>query len=272
MSDSIESPGRSTRQKSQKESNGTPPPPNSSKKGSVKGKSKKPAVPPKPKLGLKTPSKNNPGGKKAQTKLNPKSSELPNASDTMEKSVSEVSFKEPNSDTLVVKEEPESMLDAILNSEDSSDDMKEPNLPEISIPDAIRKEAGQHWRLKEAILASYHYGRATIFAADFARSNSESKTAAVIADSKHSWDSKKHHVKLHLANYQKWVRSATMCTSRLRGKRKMVVLSDSNESKIKARRTSEHQSTPPIYCDVLSGKTYSTFVQEQTNLENMRWV
>ena len=261
MTDPAESPARATRQKSTNESSVSP---SGSKKSINKGK--KPLVPPKPKMGTKTPSKST-GGKKGSSKNTPKSTEkIPKASLEVSGQSLEIEvYQNPSSSKSEPKPEPESSLDAILHSEDDSDDR---TLVEISIPETIRNEAGPHWRLKEAILASYHYGRATISAADFARSNSDSKTAEIITNEAHTWDSKKHHVKLHLANYQRWVRSATMCTTRLRGKRKMVVQADAHGTK--SRRTSENQSTPPVICDILAGQTYDTFVKEQINLENMR--
>ena len=273
MSDISESPGRQTRQKASKDSpvpvpteiNGsTQKGPSTSKpKNNTKG-DKKPPVPPKPKLGNKTPSSKG----KSKKSVTPKSidKKLAIAVKPME-----ISEKSDELDSIEIKSEPASgMLESLLQSDEDSGEIKS-NSMDISIPDSIRKEAGKHWRLKEAILTSYHFGRATILAADFARSESESKTAAIITDPMHSWDSKKHHVKMHLANYQKWVRSATVCTKRISGKRKRAVF-DNSRSTGKSRKLSSQNTAVSEYCDVLAGNTFSAFEKEQLNLENMRSV
>ena len=82
-------------------------------------------------------------------------------------------------------------------SEIGSDELED-TVPTISIPDEIRTEAGTNWRLKEAILNSFHYGKETIKAHEFARSDSDLKTADIICSAEHSLDSKKYRVKIHL--------------------------------------------------------------------------
>ena len=77
-------------------------------------------------------------------------------------------------------------------------EMGEPSLPSIKIPDEIRVEAGQQWRLKEAIMNSFHFGKASIRASEFAKSNSDLKTAEVVASEAHTLESKKFRVKIHL--------------------------------------------------------------------------
>lgn len=85
-------------------------------------------------------------------------------------------------------------------SEIGSDELED-TVPTISIPDDIRTEAGTNWRLKEAILNSFHYGKETIKAHEFARSDSDLKTADIVCSDEHSLDSKKYRVKIHLGNY-----------------------------------------------------------------------
>ena len=65
-------------------------------------------------------------------------------------------------------------------SEINSDDV-DPGVSKIEIPDEIRQEAGQNWRLKEAILNSFHLGKNSIHSHEFARSDSDKKTAEVKA-------------------------------------------------------------------------------------------
>ena len=84
-------------------------------------------------------------------------------------------------------------------SEIESDEFDE-KLPIIKIPDNIRAEAGSNWRLKEAILNSFHFGKATIKAHEFAKSDSDLKTAEIVASSDHTLDSKRYRVKIHLGN------------------------------------------------------------------------
>ena len=83
----------------------------------------------------------------------------------------------------------------------NSDELEDDSLAPISIPDGVRKEAGSSWRLKEALLNSFHFGKATLRATEFARSKSEIKTAEVLADISHSLESKKFYVKLHLGMF-----------------------------------------------------------------------
>ena len=71
----------------------------------------------------------------------------------------------------------------------------------IEIPEDIRREAGQNWRLKEAILNSFHFGKNSIHSHEFARSDSDKKTAEVLASSDHTLESKKYRVKLHLGRF-----------------------------------------------------------------------
>lgn len=84
-------------------------------------------------------------------------------------------------------------------SEINSDELEDP-VPLIEIPSDIRSEAGSNWRLKEAILNSFHFGTATIKASEFARSDSDLKTAEIVASKDHTLDSKKYRVKIHLGN------------------------------------------------------------------------
>ena len=88
--------------------------------------------------------------------------------------------------------------DTLVDMELNSDELDDVSLPVLSIPDEIRSEAGPNWRMKEALLNSYHFGKATIKATDFARSQSEIKTAEILADKTHSLESKKYFVKIHL--------------------------------------------------------------------------
>ena len=83
---------------------------------------------------------------------------------------------------------------AELNSDELEDDSVAP----LTIPDNIRTEVGANWRLKEALLNSYYFGKATMRSIDFSRSQSEIKTAQVLADPSHSLESKKFYVKIHL--------------------------------------------------------------------------
>lgn len=84
-------------------------------------------------------------------------------------------------------------------SEIGSDEFDE-KVPIINIPDDIRAEAGSNWRLKEAILNSFHFGKASIKAHEFAKSNSDLKTAEIVASSDHTLESKRYRVKIHLGN------------------------------------------------------------------------
>ena len=84
-------------------------------------------------------------------------------------------------------------------SEIESDEFDE-KVPIIKIPDDIRAEAGSNWRLKEAILNSFHFGKASIKAHEFAKSDSDLKTAEIVASNEHSLDSKRYRVKIHLGN------------------------------------------------------------------------
>ena len=126
-------------------------------------------------------------------------------------------------------------------SEINSDELED-TVPLIEIPNDIRTEAGSNWRLKEAILNSFHFGTATIKANEFARSDSDLKTAEIVASKDHTLDSKKYRVKIHLgninseflfsksvnnfclANYRRWLRSVTHYTATISGKRKFETL------------------------------------------------
>ena len=88
--------------------------------------------------------------------------------------------------------------DTLTDMEITSDELGDVSLPVLSIPDEVRSEAGPNWRMKEALLNSYHFGKTTIKATDFARSQSEIKTAEILADKSHSLESKKYFVKIHL--------------------------------------------------------------------------
>ena len=89
-------------------------------------------------------------------------------------------------------------LDKISEIHAEEFELGEPTVPLIQIPNEIRTEAGQQWRLKEAIMNSFHFGKASIRASEFARSDSDLKTAEVVASDAHTLDSKKFRVKLHL--------------------------------------------------------------------------
>lgn len=88
--------------------------------------------------------------------------------------------------------------DILNDMELTSDEIGEVSLPVLSIPNDVRSEAGPNWRMKEALLNSYHFGKTTIKATDFARSQSEIKTAEILADKTHSLASKKYFVKIHI--------------------------------------------------------------------------
>ena len=88
--------------------------------------------------------------------------------------------------------------DTLDDLEIGSDELNNAPLPLLAIPEATRTEAGPNWRMKEALLNSYHFGKPTISASEFARSQSEIKTAEVLADTTHSLESKKYYVKVHL--------------------------------------------------------------------------
>ena len=88
--------------------------------------------------------------------------------------------------------------DTLTDLELTSDELGDVSLPVLSIPDEVRSEAGPNWRMKEALLNSFHFGKTTIKATDFARSQSEIKTAEILADKSHSMESKKYFVKIHL--------------------------------------------------------------------------
>ena len=92
----------------------------------------------------------------------------------------------------------EHKTDTLDDLEIPSNELGDASLPLLAIPDTTRAEAGPNWRLKEALLNSYHFGKATLKATDFSRSQSEIKTAEIIADQTHSLASKKYYVKLHL--------------------------------------------------------------------------
>ena len=89
-------------------------------------------------------------------------------------------------------------LDKISEIHADEFDTSESLVPLIQIPDSIRQEAGQQWRLKEAIMNSFHFGKASIRAGEFAKSDSDLKTAEVVASDAHTLESKKFRVKLHL--------------------------------------------------------------------------
>lgn len=74
-------------------------------------------------------------------------------------------------------------------------------LPSLNIPDSVRQAVGPNWRLKEAILNSYHFGRPSIWPMDFARSKLDIKTADIIANNNFAKDAKKHAVKLFLGEF-----------------------------------------------------------------------
>ena len=164
----------------------------------------KPVIPPKPKALAKNKNQSSPKIK-PKVELSVAKAEIPVDSD--------------------VKIETEANSVAKINI-DNSVDYPDASIEEIKIPDKVRKEAGPHWRLREAILCSYYFGRATLNASDFARSNAEVKTAEIIADPAHSENSKKYHVKTFLANYRQWLQSANTCTHFIRGKRKNQTGSD----------------------------------------------
>ena len=94
-------------------------------------------------------------------------------------------------------------LDKISEIHADEFEMGEPSVPLIQIPDDIRREAGQQWRLKEAIMNSFHFGKASIRAGEFARSDSDLKTAEIVASDAHTLESKKFRVKLHLGTSNK---------------------------------------------------------------------
>ena len=88
---------------------------------------------------------------------------------------------------------------ALLNDlpELDSDELNHTH-PVIEIPQEVRLEAGQNWRLKEAILNSFIFGKPSIKSQEFARSDSDIKTAEIVASAAHTMESKKFRVKLHL--------------------------------------------------------------------------
>ena len=94
-----------------------------------------------------------------------------------------------------------SQNDTLGDMEINSDELSDAPLPLLAIPEATRTEAGPNWRMKEALLNSYHFGKPTISASEFARSQSETKTAEVLADTAHSLESKKYYVKIHLGRF-----------------------------------------------------------------------
>lgn len=95
--------------------------------------------------------------------------------------------------------------DTLGDLEFASDEIEDTSIPVISFPDLTRNEAGPNWRIKEALLNSYYFGKPTISATEFARSQSELKTAEVLEDSAHSLDSKKYYVKVHLGMYLHYI-------------------------------------------------------------------
>ena len=132
-----------------------------------------------------TPPKPNVGSK---LKLSVSSSQISLADDTplsALESLNNSSGSDPSTDT----------LDKL--SEIGSDELADP-VPLIQIPDNIRAEAGTNWRLKEAILNSFHFGIPTIKSHEFARSDSDLKTAEILSSNEHTLDSKKYRVKMHL--------------------------------------------------------------------------
>ena len=86
----------------------------------------------------------------------------------------------------------------VLNELPELDSDEISQTPVIEIPQEVRLEAGQNWRLKEAILNSFIFGKPSIKSQEFARSDSDVKTAEIVASNDHSLDSKKFRVKLHL--------------------------------------------------------------------------
>ena len=213
----------------------------------------------------------------------------------------------------ILDDTPLSNLDALNNSSSSenasgTDPLNElPELdsdeitqtPIIEIPQEVRLEAGQNWRLKEAILNSFIFGKPSIKSQEFARSDSDIKTAEVVASNEHSLDSKKFRVKLHLgrpfnfaslktlktviqlhclANYRRWVKSVTHYTATISGKRKFetilgdthVVESTPDAKGNKNRKLANGKPQSIVHNSVGLSDKFDIYVREQTNLENLR--
>ena len=124
----------------------------------------------------------------SNTEINLEQSEPKSALEALDSTSGSNSSRDSNNDT----------LDKISEIHAEEFEMGEPSVPLIQIPDDIRLEAGHQWRLKEAIMNSFHFGKASIRASEFARSDSDLKTAEVVASDAHTLDSKKFRVKLHL--------------------------------------------------------------------------
>jgi len=173
--------------------------------------------------GPKTSSLANVGSQKSASKTSPKGKKSPIVKESdvppstppkpspsgMKLSISnsEISLNEQKSalDALNTTTSSESSINSQSDtldklSEITSDDV-DVGVSKIDIPDEIRKEAGQNWRLKEAILNSFHFGKNSIQSHEFARSDSDKKTAEVLASSDHTLESKKYRVKLHLGRF-----------------------------------------------------------------------
>ena len=165
---------------------------------SPKSHNPKPARAPKPPKNKSTPSRKPDSApfdvRSIVSKLNKRN---------IEDQLSDTSENEPESTTIEVNDD--------LNSKDSNlmdtDEIlkEQPQmlteykpLPNLQIPDSVRQAVGPNWRLKEAILNSYHFGRPSIRPIDFARSKIDTKTADIISNSQFSNDAKKHAVKLFL--------------------------------------------------------------------------
>lgn len=104
-----------------------------------------------------------------------------------------------NDDRLEDQDQPMEAPSSDLES--PSETIKHPDvekLPTIEIPDSVRTAVGPNWRLKEAILNSYHFGAPSVRPIDFARSKLDTKTAEIVGNSNFAHEAKKHAVKMFL--------------------------------------------------------------------------